>query len=614
MAGIIYSAISRTRRGETPKQVIRVFKTEDAMTDGKPRYEYFRGESGETVLDLTDLRGVEDLGDRIRVKAGTPWSDLVNFSLEVFGPLEASVGGSVYYEDGFFGFNEFGSLRRRVEVEAVAEGKVYVGQYRGGTITSVTIRKDLRPLVYKKLERSLSFLLNRVKYWYSTGLPAFRDVTIIKRGDSSALYVSYPQAREELLKDKLDDMVPDRPYFFETGNYRYKYFGYINTQELSDTLFSGADQVIIFLRKDVSKFIVSSNLPLNLPQQYLLPYSDDNSPDLFSGCILCGKCVYVCPHVDQRGDKDYSPLGFFIAKAQGMESQFATCNFCGKCEEVCPAKLEIVKDLKVSSRPKDKTSSVSVSLPSKKALVITPISDGLLEQALTAIRYFLSKDVRLGIITVDTTLEKLVKGEEIKVPEGVEEIYTLTPEERVYLLRAKPRNVVDVIFLFDALPKEVKERLNSLTVHKTCMYRGDVKGDESCSFAFMEMVNGEPSRDSKVTSSKVSLCPLASKKLKILSYLDLLEVEKGSDLTQIQSELVNLLSKNQDVIQDLSWYEGIDEGILDSFMNELIGSYLKGKNPADLVYIYVKMNELEPIKGSKVKEILEKKIREVWTT
>lgn len=92
------------------------------------------------------------------------------------------MGGSVHFEDAGFGFNEFGPIRRRVEVEAVMNGEEYRGPFRGGIISAVIIRKDPRPLSYMKLERSFDFVINRVKYWFSTGIPPFRDITVTKKG------------------------------------------------------------------------------------------------------------------------------------------------------------------------------------------------------------------------------------------------------------------------------------------------------------------------------------------------------------------------------------------------------------------------------------------------
>lgn len=541
MAGIIYSAISRTRRVSPPQEVVVVRNPQDLTRDGTPRYEYFRGEEGKRILDLTDFRGVEDLGDRLRILPGTPWRDLMKYSVEIYGLEDLAVGGSVHFDDAGFGFNEFGSIRRRVEVEAVLEGKMYSGQYKGGVISAVIVRKDPRPLSYMKLERSFDFVINRVKMWYSAGIPPFRDITVTRKGDTANLFVSFPLARGELLKDKVDDMTSVRPYSFGTGNYMYRYFGSIKTMDIDTDTFAGAEEVILFVRKDVTKFVLLSNKPLNLSLNFE-PFSDTGERDLFSGCILCGKCVNICPHADQRGDKDFSPLGFFVSSVDGNQSNYANCNFCGKCDEVCPVSLNIVDRLKKKAQPKELTLNFSLNLPSRKSIVITPISMGLVNEALKVMQYFHSMGMKLGIVTLNVPLSTLIKGGEINLPSGVEEIYVLTPEESFYLLQSKPRNVTDVLFVFDVLPKEVRNNVISKKVHKTCMYRGNITGDDKCSFAFLEMINGEPSGRSAV-NSQVTICPIASKRLGIPSYIEELGNVDIGNVNEALSELQSLLKK-----------------------------------------------------------------------
>ena len=609
MPGVIYSALSRTKRGAQPKKVIRVTGVQDLLSGGTPRYEYFRGEQGDIILDLIDQRGVEDLGDRVRVLPGTPWSDLLKYNIEVFGLEEASVGGSVHFEDAGFGFNEFGPIRRRVEVEAVMNGEEYRGPFRGGIISAVIIRKDPRPLSYMKLERSFDFVINRVKYWFSTGIPPFRDITVTKKGNSATLQVAFPLARQELLRDRLEDMSPSRPYSFSMGSYRFRYFGSVKTMDLDYSIFPEVEELILFIRKDVTKFVALSNKPLDLSSLTLDPFSDENSQDLFSGCILCGKCVSVCPHVAQRGDKDYSPLGFFVS---GMSKEYANCHLCGKCDDVCPVSLNIVPKLREKATFRNVSLDLSLSLPSRKSIVITPISRDLMESAIKVIGFFYGKGVKLGLLTLNISLDELVRGKELNLPEGVEELYVLTPEERLYLLSSKPKSVTDVYFLFDVLPNEIKSRILGKKVHKTCMYKGNVNGDERCSFAFLEMLNGEPSIKSPV-SSQVTLCPLASKKLGIPSYVDELGDVKAEDVDKLVEEISGLLDKNKAILEDLTWYEGLDDSMRVDFIKGLLRNFVTGKDPATAIKIYVKLVQENALNDDEIKSILMEEIKKTFS-
>ncbi|MEM4138718.1 MAG: 4Fe-4S ferredoxin, partial [Sulfolobaceae archaeon] len=111
-----------------PKDIIKIKNIDEFSKltgEETPRYDFIRGEEGEVIADLIDLRGIEDLGDRIRVLPGTKWRDVINFSPEIFGNLDFSVGGDVHFNEPVFGFNEFGEIRNRVEVEAIINGKSY---------------------------------------------------------------------------------------------------------------------------------------------------------------------------------------------------------------------------------------------------------------------------------------------------------------------------------------------------------------------------------------------------------------------------------------------------------------------------------------------------------
>ena len=592
---LVFSALSLTKITNPPKRVLKVMRREDISEEGTPRYEYFRGVEGDVVLDMTDMRGIEDMGDRLKVLPGTPWSDVMKYSVETFGLMEASVGGSVAFSDAGFGFNEFGPISRRVEVEAMLSGQTYVGEYRGGVILSVTLRKDPRPLEYRKLERDFEFLIRRVRYWFSYSLPPFRDVTVIKNGDKATLYVAYPKSREALLSEKLEGMTPTSPYSFELGNYRFRYFGELRTESLSGTQFPDAEKICLFVRKDVTRFVVLSSTPLDFPQGVVLyPYSTEGRTDLFQGCILCGRCVSVCPHGQQRGNKDYTPLGFFIASVNGREEEYANCHMCGKCDEVCPAKLDIVGRLKGKAKLRSHEIDVVLNFPAKKVILLTPISRELKKELVDVLNLLSSLGMKFGVLTLNVPLEKLVKGElELSLPQEVEQIYTLTPEEAYYLMQLRSRRVTDVSFLYDELPEPLKKSVTDKRVHRPCFYKGRTKGEEKCSFALLELVNGEPTSTPSV-GAEITLCPLAGKKLGIPSYLDVItpSTEGKQGARGVSDEILRTFKEGEKVMKDMEWYEGLDDTLIQDYVRGLLRGVLKGKGVGDLISLYLGLGDL----------------------
>jgi|GEM_PF-5866961 hypothetical protein len=63
---LVFSALSLTKITNPPKRVLKVMRREDISEEGTPRYEYFRGVEGDVVLDMTDMRGIEDMGEDSR--------------------------------------------------------------------------------------------------------------------------------------------------------------------------------------------------------------------------------------------------------------------------------------------------------------------------------------------------------------------------------------------------------------------------------------------------------------------------------------------------------------------------------------------------------------------
>jgi len=81
MLNLLYSQLSLTRKSSIiPERVITVKSEEDLknITEAVARYEYFRGSEGKVIADLTELRGIEETDDKLKVLAGTPWRDVKN--------------------------------------------------------------------------------------------------------------------------------------------------------------------------------------------------------------------------------------------------------------------------------------------------------------------------------------------------------------------------------------------------------------------------------------------------------------------------------------------------------------------------------------------------------
>ncbi|MEM1600267.1 MAG: 4Fe-4S ferredoxin, partial [Sulfolobaceae archaeon] len=86
----IYTVLKHTKIGNFKvKNLIKYNDSLDIPANAKPRYEYFRGVESETIVDFTDYKGIEDLGDRIKVKAGTKWEDVIkNYNVEFWSNLD----------------------------------------------------------------------------------------------------------------------------------------------------------------------------------------------------------------------------------------------------------------------------------------------------------------------------------------------------------------------------------------------------------------------------------------------------------------------------------------------------------------------------------------------
>ena len=81
-----------------------------------------------------------------------------------------------------------------------------------------------------------------------------------------------------------------------------------------------------------------------------------------SECVLCGKCLEVCPLYAATGREELSPKAkFFLAKTLAASPAHlsekaavelaAKCLACGKCEKACPFGLcapELMADLRAA--------------------------------------------------------------------------------------------------------------------------------------------------------------------------------------------------------------------------------------------------------------------------
>ena len=619
MLNLLYSQLSLTRKSSIiPERVVTVKSEEDLknLSEAVGRYEYSRGSEGKIIADLTRLRGVEETDDKLRILAGTPWREVIDKKPEIFGNLDFSVGGSVEYGDAGFGFYEFRFIRDRVEVEAYLNGNKYIGKYKGGIIYAVLVRKENKEIVTKTYEtKDFDELYYMIKGWFSLTFPPFRDVTIRWKDEKFTLTVSYTKLRESLLSNFVKNF-HDGEIIYEDSSFphKYRYFGqtdFSNLLALKDRI-KKSKQAFIRIGLNKVYFSIYSDTLLSFPEAELSPISDTIEENKLNGCIMCGKCVEVCPYTEYRGSPVYSPLGFYTLQALGSAVQI-NCHMCGKCVEVCPAKLDIISDISKTAKYDiqiEKRKKVK-ELSYKREIVITPISSGLEERILKALLYLYSKGSIVGVKYLDVNIQDLVLGkvdwkEIAKQFNGVSQIITITPEEYYYLQPLKNFAILDINYIeeYTIAEQEIKEEL-----HVPCYLRGIKKESGKCSYAFLDMLNNTNVKSE--INAKVTLCPFTAKKLNIVTPLDLLIPKINKEAVKlIVSKLKKNIEDSSKILDDAKWYIGIADAIYEEISNKLYDAELRNLQPEELLTLYFYLDSIEDFTAEE-KKILEEKIPKI---
>ena len=619
---LLYSQLSLTRRSSSLPKIIRVDPYSDlSKLRGVPRYEFSRGIEGNEILDMTGLKGVEDLGDRLRVLAGTPWRDVIRYSPELFGNLDFSVGGSVFFGDAGFGFNEFGLIRDRVEIEGYLNGIKYTGKYNGGIIYAVYIKKELKQLINKGYTTDdIDAILYKLKSWFSSGFPAFRDITINIQGGVAKLIVAYPSTREQLLLKYVSDLQKVDPVYEDLSpRHKYRYYGTTDLNgifQIKENL-KRSERTILRFRGTKVYFVIYSNTPLKFIDTIpLTSYSDSDAQNNLNGCVLCGRCVDVCPYGEMMGSPIYTPLGLYVLQPLGFAEGLINCHMCGKCVDVCPSKLDILSDLRKYARyNKIDTSLPEVrELPATSVIVLTPISKGFEDRAIRALLYLHSKGKKVGLIKLDINVLDLlldkVDWENIsKKLEGVNEILTITPEEYHYLQPIKRFKIIDIILAEELILPDTD--IEGENLHIPCMLGIKTKKKElnKCSLAFLEEISGK-TVESKLPA-KYTLCPITARKLNIKTPLDTVFPTLNLEaLKNIISKLHQGVEDGDLLMDDSKWYEDIAEELFKKVADKIISTQLNRLTKEELLFLYFFMDKFAEI-NEKDKEVIIKEVNKI---
>jgi len=618
MEKFLFSALSPTVKVNPPEDVIKVHKEEDLqnLRDFTPRYEFIRGVQGNKIADLTEFKGVEDLGDKIRVLSGTKWEEIINYNPEIFCIKDFTAGGSVFFNDACFGFNEFGYIKDRVEVEAYINGQKYKGKYNGGIISSILINKGNKELCHKSIEGDFLYLSNLVKKWFISDFPVFRDVMLVKENNIGKIFVSYTKTREILVKKFINNFQDSKPFYEEIKNHKFRYAGVLPIASFEPSVFLNSDLVYFHFRKNEVYYYAFSQNSLVLPNT--TSYSDINDKILFNGCILCGKCVEICPHKDQRDSSLFSPLGFYVLSTFNKENEVSNCHMCGKCINVCPADLNIVSDLISHAKFPEIKINTDINLLSKHVIVLTSISKDFKDLAIKAFKILNSIGIKVGIITLDLSYEDLITArfndnikEKIK---NIDEIITLTPEEFHFLNSLKNIKIIDITFIYQLIEKEIKSKLENMKVHIPCFYDSNFKNsDKSCSYEFLNKINNE-GYGKKKPNADISLCPLAAKRLGIKNIFDLFDIKIDySILDKFYIDFINYFKDFDKLFKDLEWYSEIDNTIRDDVIVEIIDSFLNNRPKDELLLFYLNNDKYKDLDNS-LKNYIIKRIERLFST
>ena len=589
-----YSLLTKTRRGQLPKRVISVLTGQEFGAEGVPRFEYFRGVPGEVVYDLTRFRGIVSHDeDSVTVRAGTTWKEVLDKFPDVvtFSVLEFSVGGSVYFDDPIFGFNEYKSIRSVARVKAFSQGKVEEGQYNGGIPIEVTLKRSKDEVIhYKSNLVSASQFMTTIIDW--APLPhLFRDITFEKKGKEFSLYVSYTKLRSDLVARRLTSLPRleerDSPFFESVESYKriYWYYGTLQASELGllnqFVNLDNVDMVVRLGRRGTITFSLYSDSPLSLPPELtLLSFSDmPNTQAFTSPCIMCGECVEVCPHVRLKGGVGYSPLGFYALRPFYDVSEIATCSYCGACEAICPVNLPILRDFApFTTFVEVKGPGISSSETAQEVLLVTDVSSSLEEEVKLALVFLKSKGIDAKPYYYPKSfrdiLVRRVQGDVVQRDLAfAKRIYVVTPEEyRVLKNYLKDKEVVLVQEL------ALNDLKGTYKVHRGCYY--DLRTD-NCSYAFLDLMSGR--KTEKKLDFDVSLCPFSANKLNISTPLRLL---LGSRIAKYEEKIHPIIEMYRNLIkkykEELEWYEGLDEEAMRMVKEGVMIQAIKAINVEDV--------------------------------
>ncbi len=604
-----YRILKPTKISNTEiKNVIKYKDGINITSKSVPRYEYFRGVEGEYVVDFTDYIGIEDLGDKIKVKGGTRWRDVIKYNVELWSNLDFSVAGSVYFNDPIFGFNEFGEIRDKVEVDAISNQNPYFGKYNGGIIINVYIRKETKEIAHKvKYDTKLENLFDIVKKWYVGRIPPFRDVSIIKKDEEIYLSVSYPKIREGLVKNFVNDFNDDNKIEYDSLTYKFWYFGYLDFNKLDEIIGKTYESrfSIIRFRKNRVAYSIYSDKPI-VGLENSLDYSTLENENLFKGCILCGNCISVCPYGKQSNDSFYTPLGFYSFSYFNQVGDIANCHLCGLCEEVCPMKLDITLELRKNSNLKEINPNYTISVikPKSSVLVITPISEGFYDLIVKSIIYLVRKGKKIGIIYLPYNFSKIVKNEiDLKGLEGVKEIYVISPEEYFYLKRLLAKNIVDIYNIQALILEELNIDIND--VHVPCLLRSDVKANKiTCSNVFLNLLNGKDNINKEI-KNKITLCPLTGRELGIPTPLDVLNYNIDFSIAnKILDKIKQSINDLGEVVEDINWYSGLDNMIYENLYSSIVNNIIKNESLENLIIFFFFTQKLDNIDENLKKTIV----------
>jgi len=611
----VFSTISPSKKGRPPSSIINFSEDLQIPVNSVPRFEMFRGTEGDIVINMNGYSGIRDLGDKIEVKAGTTWKEVLkDYNVEVYGNLDFTVGGTLFFDDPIFGMNEFSSFSNKVEVEAINRS-VYHGKYTGGIPVKVIIKKENKNLIWKEWKGNISSLISRIKSWYSNRVPVFRDVSLVKDKEGVRILASYPEAREILVKPFMEGSETSVPFYDKIYSRLY-YEGELPFESISllESALEVAEFAVVRVRRDKVAFSISSmNKIVGLPG---VKYSIEDS--LFNGCVLCGACVSVCPHGEQRGNNiAFTPLGFYVMQSDGMGSKVANCHLCGNCMSQCPVKLDIVGDLRKFIVPMYKQINTKLEINELRKninIVITPISIDLYQYALRALSFLSDKGLDVGLMYLNVNVNSLIKGD----PDldflnnelaGVTDLITLTPEDHYYLQILKAKRVIQIEFLGNMLLKEFPELTKGKSVHIPCLLKNHPPMEHEigkCSTVFLDKVNGEGTTDK--LKADITLCPLTSISLGIPSILDIALPQLpdlNSVIKQIQENITKSSENTREILDDLTWFDGLNEGLVQDFKEKIIKSSFKNvpQSSLKLIYIYSPILQHNPENYKIIEEI-----------